>query len=198
MKRFLILLVCAALAACSASALAEASSGPSLPAYVYPGDDPLVGAVANYIAENAPPFWDDSRPTVVIPLPLILKTVAVDETHTDVYGGFWRLRYTLEGSTLVCVSGGEAAGIMRLELTDQGWTVASVETAGDGDVYPKDIVRFCQGDKALEKAYFDSSDIRQEQAARLRAQFIRDYVEANQLPIDSYQNPYWDAVPLFE
>ena len=124
--------------------------------------------------------------------------MTVDDTHTDVYGSFWILKYTLEGRTLVCVSGGEEPGIMHLELADQGWTVASVETSGDGDDYTADIIRFCNGDKELEAAYFGSADAQQDPLKAVRTQFIREYVEANQLPIDSYQDPYWDAVPLYE
>ena len=198
MKKMLTVFIAMALLLCSALAAAETASQAELPAYVYPGEDPIVGAVANYSAEHASQYWDHDVACVTIPAPVIHKTVTVDDTHTDVYGSFWILKYTLEGRTLVCVSGGEEPGIMHLELADQGWTVASVETSGDGDDYTADIIRFCNGDKELEAAYFGSADAQQDPLKAVRTQFIREYVEANQLPIDSYQDPYWDAVPLYE
>ena len=91
-----------------------------------------------------------------------------------------------------------SSDVCSSDLADQGWTVASVETSGDGDDYTADIIRFCNGDKELEAAYFGSADAQQDPLKAVRTQFIREYVEANQLPIDSYQDPYWDAVPLYE
>lgn len=198
MKKLWGLLVFLAVLTCFVFAIAETEQQGVLPPYMYPGEDPIIGAVANYSSENSSQYWDQGVECVAIPAPIILKTVTVDETHTDVYGNFWCMKYKLEGTTLVCVSGGEAPGIMHLELIDSVWTVVTVETAGDGDDYSKDIVRFCNGDKELEKAYFSTTDALQDPLKSVRAQFIREYVEANQLQIDSYQDPYWDAEPLFE
>ncbi len=198
MKKFLIILVSITMLACWALTMAEAVPQDSLPAYTYSGDDPILAAIANYSAENSSQYWDHDIECVAIPAPVILKTVMIDDTHADVYGNFWCMKYTQEGKTLVCVSGGEAPGIMHLELVDQVWTVASVETAGDGDYYAADIKRFCNGDKQLEKAYFNTTDAQQDPLKSVRAQFIREYVEVNQLQIDSFQDPYWDAILLFE
>ncbi len=198
MQKILAYMIACTLLLSANFVIAEATEQNALPEYVYPGEDPIEGAVANYISENAPEYWDDSIISVVIPAPVILKTNSVDDDHVDVYGNFWRMRYKLEGCTLICISGGAAAGIMHLEMIDQVWTVASIETAGDGTDYPKDIIRFCNGDKDLEKAYFSATDVQHDPLKTIRGNFIRDYVEANQLLIDSYQDPYWDAVPLFE
>ena len=198
MKKLLIAFVSVAMLVCSVLAIAETTSQDALPAYLYSGDDQIVGAVANYSAENSSQYWDHDVECVAIPAPVILKTVMIDDAHADVYGNFWCMKYMLEDRTLVCISGGEAPGIMHLELVDQVWTVASVETAGDGEDYAADIKRFCNGDKELEAAYFNATDAQQEPLKGVRTQFIREYVEANQLQIDSYQDPYWDAVPLFE
>lgn len=197
MKKLMAILVALAMLPCFVFASAETEQE-KLPAYVYPGEDPIIGAIANYSSENSSQYWDGDVECVAIPAPIILKTIMTDDTHADVYGNFWVMKYKLEGTTLVCVSGGENPGIMHLEMIDQIWTVASVESAGDGDNYSKDIVRFCNGDKELEKAFFNTTDAQQDPLKSVRAEFIREYVEANKLPIDSYQDPYWDAEPLFE
>ena len=197
MKKLLIVLVALAMLTCSVIAIAETRQE-TLPAYVYPGEDPIIGAVADYSSENSSEYWDHDVECVAIPAPVILKTDMIDDAHADVYGNFWVMKYKLEGTTLVCVSGGAAAGIMHLEAIDQVWKVAAVEIAGDGDDYPKDIARFCNGDKELEKAYFNTADVKHDPLKSVRTEFIREYVETNQLPIDSYQDPYWDAEPLFE
>ncbi len=198
MRKILSFMIVCTLLLSASFVIADTAEQNALPAYVYPGEDPIEGAVANYIAENAPEYWDDSIISVVIPAPVILKTLSVDDDHVDVYGNFWRMRYKMQGSTLICISGGESAGIMHLEMIDQVWTVSSVETAGDGTDSSKGIIRFCNGDKDLEKAYFSATGVQQDPLKTIRGNFIRDYVEANQLLIDSYQDPYWDAVPLFE
>ena len=198
MRKILTALFVFALAACSIYAFAENSEHAELPAYSYSGDDPIIGAVANYIAETTPEYYDSSKITVAIPAPVILKTVMPDETRADVFGAFWHMRYERQSTLLISVSGGEAAGIMHLVLTDDVWSVASVEIAGDGTDYAKDIKRFCDGDKELERAYFSSADIRQDHVKSIRTQFIRDYVEANGLEITAYQDPYWDPIKLFE
>ena len=196
MKKMLLIIVSVALLLCSALTAAETASQDALPAYGYPGEDPIVGAVANYSAEHASQYWDHDVACVTIPAPVIHKTVTVDDTNTDVYGSFWILKYTLEGRTLVCVSGGEEPGIMHLELVDQVWTVASVETAGDGDDYAADIKRFANGDRELEEAYFAAADLSAAMPQEIRTRFIREYVEANGLDINAYQDYGWDPVTL--
>ena len=198
MKRSFAVMIALVLLACSAFSMAETERQGALPAYAYPGEDPMIGAIADYISENSSPYWDHEVECVAIPAPVILKTVMVDDTHADMYGNFWCMKYKLEGTTLVCVSGGAAAGIMHLEMADSVWTVAAVEIAGDGEDYSRDIMRFCNGDKELEKAYFSSASVQEDPLKSVRARFIREYVEANQLPVDSFQDPYWDAIMLDE
>ena len=46
------------------------------------------------------------------------------------------------GKILKVTAGGECPGIMKLEKKDGAWKVASFESAGDGEQYSEDIVRF--------------------------------------------------------
>ena len=70
--------------------------------------------------------------------------------------------------------------------------VTVMETAGDGEDYGKDIIRFADGDKELEEKFFTSG----EQMEPIRTQFIRDYVEAAGINVTAYKDYGWDAVPL--
>ena len=184
------------LAGCLWAAAAEPDQKNVLPAYVYTGEDPMIGAVAAYLVESGYDDYEPERISVLIPAPVILKTVLEDDGHAVVYGNFWRMRYTKENNVLVCVMGGEAAGVMRLEYTDPVWKVVSFEQAGDGAEYARDIRRFCKGDRLLEAHYFLAQDARRSPVKDVRKQLIRAYVEANQLDIVAYQDPYWEPVPL--
>lgn len=182
---------------CCAMMNAFAAGTAALPAYAYTGDDPVVCAVAEAIVSNAPlhELYPDS---VLIPAPVILKTVPADDTHMSVYGNFWYMRYVQEGSQLTCVSGGEAPGVMQLEKTTDGWKAVSVELAGDGSEYGKDIQYFCKGDRELETAYYDSADAGKDPLMSVRTQLIREYVQANGLAIEAYADYGWEPVKLFE
>ena len=170
---------------------------PGLPAYVYPGDDPVEGAVANALANK---FGAENYLTeqgyVTIPCPIIHKTEMTDETHMDVYGSFWVLNYVKRGLCLMNISGGEYAAVMTLEKDGDGWRMTAVDLAGDGDDYPADIARFAAGDAGLEEKYFAGADLGTEENREIRTRFIREYVEANSLGVTAYQDYGWDPVPL--
>ena len=189
MKKIFALILILALA-CAGAACAEGT----LPAYTYPGDDPIEAAVAEYTAEFGPGY----RPAgcVSIPAPIILLTEETDEAHCRVYGNFWLLNYVLNGVTLECVSGGEMPAVLTLEKVEGAWKVVAAETAGDGEDYEKDIRRFCQGNEALETAYFEDANLDSATGWNVRHRFIRDYVAANGLPVEAYQDYGWDPIPL--
>jgi len=171
---------------------------PALPAYVYPGTDETEGAVANGLASGDLAAQYLQEPGMVtIPVVNIHKTEAVDETHAKVYGSFWVLNYVKRGSVLQCVSGGEYAGLANLEKNEGGWQMVSLEPAGDGDDYAEDLKRFANGDQELLQKYFDMSDLSQAAQQETRTRMIREYVEANSLPITAYQDYGWDPVPLY-
>ncbi len=191
MKKLIVIL----LIACMTFAGAALSENTGLPAYVYPGDDPIEAAVTACMVEKGKDYLLEDG-AVTIPAPVILKTVFQDDTHTLVYGNFWVLNYVAKDHVLECISGGEYPGIMTLEKKDDRWEAVALETAGDGDDYAKDIRRFADGDAELEAAFFHTQDVFEEPLKGVRTRFIQDYVKANGLDITAYQDYGWDAIPL--
>ena len=191
MKKLIVIL----LIACMTFAGAALSENTGLPAYVYPGNDPIEAAVTACMVEKGKDYLLEDG-AVTIPAPVILKTVFQDDTHTLVYGNFWVLNYVAKDHVLECISGGEYPGIMTLEKKDDRWEAVALETAGDGDDYAKDIRRFADGDAELEAAFFHTQDVFEEPLKGVRTRFIQDYVKANGLDITAYQDYGWDAIPL--
>ena len=172
------------------------ASGVTLPAYAYAGTDPIEAAVAAYVAENLGSRFLLPQGAASIPAPVILKTVEQDETTTLVYGNFWVMNYVQRGAVLECASGGEAPAVMTLTKSADGWTVTAFEEAGDGDDYAKDVKRFSQGDKELEKAYFAAADVNEDPLKSVRQRFIQDYVTVNKLAVRAYQDYGWAPVDV--
>ena len=170
-----------------------------LPAYTYSGDDPVEGAVAEYLAKrfSADEFRTEAG-AVDIPAPVIFKTEQPDDAHAKVYGGFWHLVYARRGNVLYCISGGEYAGAMSLEKDSEGWKVTDFEEAGDGEDYYPDILRICGGDEKLAGKIASSANAAEDPLLSVRRRFVRDYVEANGLNFTAYQDYGWDPVPLAE
>ena len=169
---------------------------PYLPAYTYPGDDPVMKAVAEYIVEDLTAYYSDY--SVSIPAPVIFRTEDMDADHVKVYGNFWVLNYILRDGILDCDSGGENPGYLILEKSGDSWTVSETEFAGDGSEYAEDIRRFCNGDKELETLYFSSNDAQNDPLYTVRLEYVRDYVESNDLDIEAFQDFGWDPVYLHD
>ena len=123
----------------------ERESAP-LPPFVYSGEDEQLRAITAYMTQSGTEYLVEDgingSGTVAIPAPVIFKTKQVDETTAKVWGNFWVLNYKLDGTVLLCVSGGENPGVLTLEKTGDGWLVTDAEFAGDGDLYAEDIRRF--------------------------------------------------------
>ena len=194
MKKVLALLLVLAMALGVGGAFAESNA---LPAYVYPGEDPVWAAVVKYMQKTDDRFTLEEG-GVLIPTPVIVKTeMNADETEATVYGNFWVFCYKQNGKILETTGCGEMPGIMKLEKKDDAWTVTSAEFAGEGDAYKADIARFANGDKALEEDYYrttgasDDSILPQFQRAA-----VAEYVAANQLDIEAYQDYGADPVSV--
>ena len=86
---------------------------------------------------------------------------------------------------------------MKLEKKDGAWKVASFESAGDGEQYSEDIVRFANGDKELEEMYFRSSGAAEDSILdQYQRVAVVEYVKANQLDIEAYQDYGSDPVSV--
>ncbi len=189
MLTFLLVLTLCAGVCCAAE---------TLPPYAYPGEDPIEGAVANYTASELGSLFLLEDGCVTIPCPIILKTETPDDSHATVYGTFWISNYVLSDDILHEISGGEFPGVIQLEKHDGAWQVTNAEYAGDGEDYSRDIQRFANGDKELEKLYFGAADGLSEKNVETQRRFIRGYVEANSLNITAWQDPFWPPTPLEE
>ncbi len=135
---------------------------------------------------------------VLIPTPIILKTdMNADETEMTVYGNFWIFCYKLNGKTLETTSGGECPGVMKLEKKDGKWMVVSMETAGEGEEYAKDIAKFCNGDKELEEQYAQTTGASEDSCLpQYQRAAVVAYVLDNNLDIEAYQDFGQDPVSV--
>lgn len=168
-----------------------------LPAYTYTGEDPIEGAVADWLASDELASRYLTVPgSAAIPCPILHRTEKLDDTHVQVYGTFWILNYVQRGNLLYAISGGEDPAVLTLEQADGAWRVTALEEAGDGEDYTADIQRFAQGDPDLESRYFAAADLGAPENQAIRTRYIRAYVEANQLNITAYQDFGWDPIPL--
>ena len=80
-------------------------------------------------------------------------------------------------------------------MNDQ-WQVVSMEEAGDGTDYDKDIARFANGNKELENKYYAAADLGAPENQAVRTRFIKAYVDAYGLNITEYQDYGWEPIPL--
>ena len=193
MKKLISILMALVLALGVSAAFAEKTG---LPAYTFEGDDPIQTAVLNALATYDFGYTVPEG-GVVVPAPIILKTeVNQDETEATVYGNFWVFTYELKDKTLVCTSGGEAAGVMKLAKKDGQWVMTSLEVAEAGDNYQENVLAFANGDKELEEAYLAAGDVSEGPLEQYRRSYLILYVLANNLDIEAYQDYGWDPVSL--
>ena len=194
MKKMVAMLLVLAMALGACCAFAENAA---LPAFTYSGDDYIWAAVENYMLTTDFGFTPEEG-GVLIPTPIILKTdMNADETEATVYGNFWIFCYKQNGKTLETTSGGECPGVMKLEKKDGVWTVVSMETAGDGEDYAKDIAAFCNGDKELEEQYAQTTGASEDSfLPQYQRAAVVTYVQDNNLDIEAYQDFGQDPVSV--
>ena len=157
--------------------------------YGYAGTDPVEASAYKYMAEEVSKNFDPadaSIPTVNI--------VAVDYTGEDeiiVYGDFWVDNYTIDGDTLMSVSGGHFPGVMHLDKNTYAVTKMDMTAHGAGfDESAKEL--FGEHYEDFMKVYSDS-DAHDE----LRKITVSDYVNLNGLEVTQYQDYGWDPVELY-
>lgn len=174
--------------------------------YSYNGTDGIEKAITDYfISDN---MYYQPEGSVYIPAFCIFKSESIGESRkkdkdgavkgdVKVYGNFWTFNYSKQGRTLFCESGGEAPGVFYLKQTGENdYEVTVFGQVGDGSQYSEDIKRICAGNKALEEQYFSACDAGKEPLKSRRMWYIYNYVQDNDLDIDSYQDYGWDPVML--
>lgn len=166
----------------------------SLPAYNYTGTNPQMKAISQFTAD----MLSSENESVVIPTPIVFLCEIENNGLIKVYGNFWCFSYELNGTTLECVSGGEFPGVLYLKQDGNSYVVDSFDKVRDGSYYTKDIKRICAGNQSLEQQYYNSVDANKNPLRNMRIRYIKDYVSACGLDIDSYKDYGQEPVMLSE
>lgn len=161
--------------------------------YAYTGDNKAVEAIYNYMRpEYMKMFGDESQ--IYIPAYIIYQEVDADDEYI-VFGNFYVHGYKLTGNILESESGASMPGCAHLKQNGDGFEVVSIEFAGDGEEYDLDIKEFTKDYPEVYDMYFDYQPERDEE---IREEYIRMYVEDNNLNVEYYKDYGWDPIKLFD
>lgn len=160
--------------------------------YGYMGDDPVEGAVYEYVATVIPKDYDVADDMVSIPVVCIVDKVENEDGTVDVMGEFQVYNYTVDGDTLKMQSGGSHPGKIHLVKDGEFYKAESFEAVEDGSEYEPSAKRIF-GDKYEEFAKVSSDDKKMEE---LRKETIKNYVQATGLKVTQYQDEGQDPVKL--
>ena len=170
---------------------ATEAASTTLPAYEYQGDNPYVGVISEYMTTELAKEYDEED--VSIPSITVVGEDDSDPKDIKVWGIFEIYNYDQNGETLECQSGGSYAGLMHITQDKKGkYTVTSFDMVEDGSAF----------DQSAEKIFGKYSDEFSKKFADdqlkddTRKEFIKDYVESNQLPITQYKDLGWDPVEV--
>lgn len=169
----------------------EETASASLPAYVYPEDDPYLSAICAYLTTDAASDYEKAE--VSIPVVRVVDVDDSDELDVLVWGDFAIYNYNLEGTILTTQSGGSYPGLMHLaKNTDGSYNVTAFELVTDGSDYDASAKEIF-GDRYEDFSKLSSDNTDRE---KVRAEYIQGYVDANGLDITAYQDFGWDPVEL--
>ncbi|MBQ6401477.1 MAG: hypothetical protein IJI20_04235 [Firmicutes bacterium] len=161
--------------------------------YGYMGDDPVEGAVYEYMVTTvAKENYDVDDDTISIPMVCIVDRVTNDDGTVDVTGDFQVYNYKVDGDTLMTQSGGDHPGKMHLIPDGEYYKVESFEPVADGGEFEASAKEIF-GDKydQFMKVYSDDTAKND-----LRTEAIKNYVQATDLQVTQYQDEGWPAVEL--
>ena len=160
--------------------------------YGYMGDDPVEGAVYEYVATEIAKSYEPDEDTISIPVVYIIDKVENEDGSVDVAGDFQIDNYKVEEETLMTQSGGSHPGKMHLVPDGDYYKVESFEAVGDGDEF-EPTAKAIFGDKYDEFMKINSDD---ETMPALRTETVKNYVQATGLAVTQYQDFGWDPVEL--
>ena len=162
----------------------------TLPTFVYTGTDPAIAAIWDSYHDDV--IASIELGEVMIPAFVIAKTVE-KEDELLVFGNFWTHGFVLNGKMLEVSSGGDNPACFHLKPTENGYEVISVDEAEDGSDIAESIKAFTKGYPGVYKKLMNGQEGREE-AIR---EYLRMYVESNQLDIQYYKEFGWDPVKIF-
>ena len=160
--------------------------------YGYMGDDPVEGAVYEYVATDIAQEYEPEEGTISIPAIYIVDRVENEDGSVDVTGEFEIYNYTVDGDTLLTQSGGSHPGKMHLVPDGDYYKVESFEAVEDGSGFIESA-KAILGDKYDEFMKISSDD---ETMNNVRIETIKNYVQATGLAVTQYQDFGWDPVKL--
>ena len=160
--------------------------------YGYMGDDPVEGAVYEYMATEVSKEYEPGDDLVSIPVVCIVDKVENEDGTVDVSGAFQVFNYKVDGDTLKTESGGSHPGKMHLVQDGDLYKVESFEVVADGSDFDQSAKEIF-GDKYEEFSKVNSDDKKMEE---LRKEAIKGYVQATGSDITQYQDYGQEPVKL--
>ena len=162
----------------------------ALPAFKYTGNKKELAVICEYLLEKKAPLYKDAD--VFIPAPVIFG-IREKGGETLVFGNFWIFGYDLSGATLICESGGAMPACFHLAKDGDSYKVTKVEQAEDGAGFTDSIEKMTKGYKKIRKKMLVSNEKKEKQ---VRRNWIRNYVQANNLAVTAYKDYGWDPVSV--
>ena len=160
--------------------------------YGYMGDDPVEGAVYEYMATEVASEYGTGDDVISIPAVYIIDRVENEDGTVDVTGEFEIYNYTVDGETLVTQSGGSHPGKMHLVPDGDYYKVESFDQVADGSEF-EPTAKEIFGDKYDEFMEVASDD---KTMPAKRTEAVKNYVQATGMDITQYQDYGWDPVVL--
>ena len=171
----------------------EETDEKKMPEFTYTGDEAEIASIVKYMKEEARYDFEEEK-TIWIPSYVIYGMVEKDG-EVLVFGNFYDHTYHKIGNVLLESSGGEGPACFHLKKVGDGFEVVSVDHAGDGEDYAKDIKEFTKGYPGLYEKYMDweENETMREEA---RKKYIKMYIEQNSLDVKYYKDYGWDPVKV--
>lgn len=171
----------------------EETDEKKMPEFTYTGDEAEIASIVKYMKEEARYDFEEEK-TIWIPSYVIYGMVEKDG-EVLVFGNFYDHTYHKIGNVLQESSGGEDPACFHLKKVGDGFEVVSVDHAGDGEDYAKDIKEFTKGYPGLYEKYMDweENETMREEA---RKKYIKMYIEQNSLDVKYYKDYGWDPVKV--
>lgn len=161
-----------------------------LPEYIYPEDDPIKTAIADYLVHEIGKNY--SAADVCIPSMSVVGSDESDPNDIQVWGDFWVFQYKLNRDMLETASGGSHPGLMHLKKSNNTYTVTKFDVVADGADNLESAKKIF-GDRYDE---FHKINSDAEAREKIRRQFISDYVKKNNLSITKVKDFGWDPIDL--
>lgn len=120
--------------------------------------------------------------------------LVVDSTNTIFWGDWWVFNYNIVGDTLKTVSGGNHAGKMQVQLTDDGYKVVAFDQVEDGSRYIPSAKRIFG--ELYDDFHLGIIEGRQSWRDSIRMMYVGFYVEDHKLPVTMLQDYGWPAVEI--